>query len=522
MKKSEIIVNHIEKICQHLYHDTDAIYKEYNEFFRHYDILSIPIEETDYLIEQCKNLMNTYTLELQTIYIYSALIQLSKKEEIYCEFITWIINSSLNYKAKYYLFIKIKTYSFHAVDQLGTATFIATTRLLQTITKEASNYFTDELLLPIPVEERNKNLVIVIISQLIGDTHGPTKHALDHCVTLMKTMHKQVLLINTAEMGNSSVCILTYNHRPFNYVDKYLDCETFTFKDTEIPFFQCNNDMPNEGELALLLQTIKQLKPYFAIEIGSGSLFASLLTKMVPVLTNGTMHSLIESTISPYQTIARPLTSEETNALLQLGYNPENIIISMFTSTVRPETEIVNRVDWGVPENAFLVGVVGTRLNTEITEEFIDLLNSVTKENIYFIFFGLFDKFMEIVEPYEERNSHMVYFGPTKDTMACLKQCDLYLNPHRVGGGMSAIEAMAAGLPAVSTPYGDGGVVLGKDFWVDSIDDMPGIILKYATDKEFYLQKSEIARKRGEYLQNSDLVFKDTVEEFINKAILNK
>lgn len=41
--------------------------------------------------------------------------------------------------------------------------------------------------------------------------------------------------------------------------------------------------------------------------------------------------------------------------------------------------------------------------------------------------------------------------------------CDVYLNPARMGGGFSVLEAMAAGLPVLALAGGDGGKKLGDD-----------------------------------------------------------
>ena len=48
--------------------------------------------------------------------------------------------------------------------------------------------------------------------------------------------------------------------------------------------------------------------------------------------------------------------------------------------------------------------------------------------------------------------------------------CDAYLNPRRVGGGASALQALEAGLPIVSPAAGDVASVAGPDFCVADDD----------------------------------------------------
>lgn len=112
----------------------------------------------------------------------------------------------------------------------------------------------------------------------------------------------------------------------------------------------------------------------------------------------------------------------------------------------------------------------------------------------------------------------MIFYGFTKDTISCLDNCDAFFNPPRVGGGMSAIEAMFAGLPAVSTSFGDGGVVLGSDFWVEDEKELSKEIIRLSTDKEYCKMQTQKAAARGEYLCDSERVFCDTVKEFLSKC----
>ncbi|MEE3392299.1 MAG: glycosyltransferase [Lachnospiraceae bacterium] len=291
-----------------------------------------------------------------------------------------------------------------------------------------------------------------------------------------------------------------------------------TFNGASFDFIQCENDMPNLTEIKRILYLIRRFKPSFIVEIGTGSLVAGLADKIVPVLSNGTMHSLIESSAARYQTIARTLTDEEKRMLPQLGITEDNIIFSMFTSKVREKTGTVSRQMLGLPENAIAAALIGNRLSEEVTPELMSVMMKTidNNDNLYYIMFGGVSTYDKLTEGYLHKD-HIINYGPTNDTIAVFEQCDLYLNPPRVGGGMSAIEAMACGLPAISTSYGDGGVVLGKDFWVDSLGSFADEIQRYINDKEYYDSKRRIALERGRYLQDSGRVFTDTVNEFLKR-----
>ena len=55
----------------------------------------------------------------------------------------------------------------------------------------------------------------------------------------------------------------------------------------------------------------------------------------------------------------------------------------------------------------------------------------------------------------------VVALAPRPDVPAILSLCDVYVNPPRIGGGFSVLEAMASGLPIVSFANSDGGDKVG-------------------------------------------------------------
>ncbi len=58
--------------------------------------------------------------------------------------------------------------------------------------------------------------------------------------------------------------------------------------------------------------------------------------------------------------------------------------------------------------------------------------------------------------------------GHQENLDGLLQRCDIYLNPPRIGGGFSVIQAMAWRLPVVSRDESDGGDKLGS--WAMSSD----------------------------------------------------
>ena len=130
-------------------------------------------------------------------------------------------------------------------------------------------------------KERHADTVVVLTAQFLGETvHGPSKTALDRCKTLIQKMGKKILLINTAEISATTNRLSIAGVFPLNYLEYYSSQEYIDWKGTRIPFFQCENDMPNIDTYRMLLQSIVQMKPAYVIEIGTGSLWHTCLVNV--------------------------------------------------------------------------------------------------------------------------------------------------------------------------------------------------------------------------------------------------
>ena len=65
------------------------------------------------------------------------------------------------------------------------------------------------------------------------------------------------------------------------------------------------------------------------------------------------------------------MNEQDVELLKHLGYTKEHVIESIFTSSLKPQTEHISRAELGIPENKFLMIVVGARLDSEVSDEFM-------------------------------------------------------------------------------------------------------------------------------------------------------
>ena len=272
--------------------------------------------------------------------------------------------------------------------------------------------------------------------------------------------------------------------------------------------------MPDITVVRELLQVIQRNKPGLVVSIGGSSIVANLVNDIIPVLTVGLTPSAMEATMTAYQTLSRPLTTEDEEVLRAMGISKDSIIQGVFTSSLKEQAKSVCREEMGLSDDKFVAAIVGGRLAVEIDQSFLDMVKQLVDIDIEVVCIGVYDGFERVIEENPQLKNCFRYLGFTKDILAWLENCDLYINPYRRGGGTSGVEALFKGLPVVTLPYGDVATNVGEDFWVDSYDEMAEMIKRYKNDKEFYKMMSEKAKKKAEILLDTEGEFVRIVEEF--------
>lgn len=236
-------------------------------------------------------------------------------------------------------------------------------------------------------------------------------------------------------------------------------------------------------------------------------MLSNLVSRILPVLTVGLCPSDLEFTTTQFQTLGRKITEQDDRLLHVLGRDRSHIIESVFTSSLKPQTEKITRGELRISERTFLMVVIGARLDFEVSEEFLEMLDQVIRDGMHIAFLGKFQNYDKVIAKYPQLRAHASYLGYCDDILSRLEVSDLYINPIRRGGGTSCVEALYKGVPVVTLEYGDVGTNAGKDFWVQDYADMGKKILQYCEDKEYYGRMSEKARKRAEILLDTDTEF---------------
>ncbi|MCM1082977.1 MAG: glycosyltransferase [Clostridium sp.] len=370
---------------------------------------------------------------------------------------------------------------------------------------------------PILANERREDLVIVITEQFLIEQHGPTKTALDRCYVLQKIMNKRVFLINTAEALSLEGYIPFYDARCGNYIPELLESDTVNWKGETFLYYQCEQTMPNIMEMQNLINTVKILKPSMIIGVGVTGLVSGFINEMIPMIDIGLTQSGVETTLADYQVVEHSMLDVVQPLIKAMGKDMAHIIPGKFTFSLKEQTQFLTRADCGINDEAFVMAIVGGRLDTELDEQFMSFLNDTLRDNMVVVIMGVCDTLESKLLKYPRLKNYILNFGFCDDILSYLELCDLYVNPTRKGGGTSAVEAMFKGKPVVTVSYGDVAGIAGDRFSCENYTEMKKLIEKYYEDKEFYDMQAQYAKETADICMDSETEFVRIVGEYEKK-----
>lgn len=363
------------------------------------------------------------------------------------------------------------------------------------------------------IDNPDSNIVVMVTSQFLSEGHAPTRRILDYAYTLLTSLHKSVLIINDSGLNFYPCNCIDQGVFPI-FIDSYNDLKKKEYKGVEIPFYQIPTRMPDIYAINETLSIIYELKPGLVYNIGGSSLvtdLCSIFTKTAsfPCSTN------IPVTMSQYLLVGRMINETDKDRLQRL--EPYQQIVETVVNFQLPADHsfFYSRSQFGLKETDFVIGIVGNRLDTEIDDTFIDIMNKIlSRFEVQFLLIGNVSHKEKIFKNVE--HPEWIHFADAlKEADQAIELFDIYCNPIRNGGGRSGFEALAHGVPVVTTKYGDVYYTCGEDFSVRDDEEYIQIVEKYVTDKQYMMEMEEKAKKRSNYLSDLSKTQGDILKQIL-------
>jgi len=189
------------------------------------------------------------------------------------------------------------------------------------------------------------------------------------------------------------------------------------------------------------------------------------------------------------------------NARFQTVPEDKMMVLPIFIEKP-PQVTAFARSDHGFQDSDFLAVTVGDRLHYDLTPEFIDAVcGLLTKEPAIkwlLVGKGIFDYIKRAYANLVE-SGQIVFWGYEEKLAGLYGMCDLYINPNRLGGGLSISEAIACSLPIATTKNAYAGA-----WFVDENDVVDGdyynlmdFVLKLYKDKNYYKKAVTRVKQRA-------------------------
>ncbi len=435
--------------------------------------------------------------------VYSILMVLGKKASYINAYLNEVLeNSKTKAGSMYFVWNQFKRMSLKKLAVFDNKS----SQLCDELYNRSYNGFESELkeyFVKIPLEERDKNLVLISTIQFLDETHAPTRTVIERAKAL-KHLGKTVIIINTAEQYTMKNYLPMYSAGFGRVLEKYNNVNELKIGNDRFPFIQMPEQSSIQYRMEIMIKLLQKYKPYYILSIGTGSMLADLCGNIVPCASMALAFSTFPKTMNKMKILGRNLYKEEKSLYIE-----DDIIESRFTFELKPQKGIFSREYKGLPEDRFILVVVGIRLEFEVTDAFMNMLEEVCSQGCYLVFAGIMDNYNKLMESYPVVSANSLFIGYCDDMLALMDICDLYVNPERLGGGFSIIEAFVKGKPGVYLKSGDVYTAGGESFAVDSFKEMAEQILKYKEDKDYYNSMSGLASERAKLMTSSEEAIAD-------------
>lgn len=357
-------------------------------------------------------------------------------------------------------------------------------------------------------KDRNQNRIIIVTEQLLHKEHAPTIIVLNFACTLKKLGYE--VLIFSCPCNNEGVPDNIWYHPMYmRSIKQYTHVPMkIRFRDQLIDAYQIDMNNNCVKEYHMMLTMIYAWNPIFVLDLGTINPVIDL-TRNFTTLVSWDMSTACPISEGSILIRTGKLDDDLEDIYKQvLGSRQKQCFMEdKFPVLVENTEGSCSRTELGLPEDKFLIAIVGNRLDEDLNLPFIALMETLLTKipEIDFVIIGT-------ISAVEEKLSGTIftnrvhYLGYQSELIKVYRALNLYLNPERTGGGLSAVMALLAGIPVVTLPDCDVAGNIGKTFITADYDDMIKTVIRYTSDPDFYNQKAASAHHFKEDNTNANLV----------------
>lgn len=346
----------------------------------------------------------------------------------------------------------------------------------------------------VPYEERNHNCIVVATDRLLSEAHAPTRFVLSLAKCLQEELGYKIIVVadieqtNTFEMEKYWFCPYIINGKSQND-----GIHTLSYEHCDLLVYQQVVDTLHLDEVKSGLQYIASLKPECVWYLGGDSVIRDLYRKMTVLVA---MPCTAGYAVSEAQVLASYMLShsrQEKVAEQYIVLHRQKKMMMIMNLPRQAKGNLYQKKQFGFSEDAFVIAIVGNRLDEEVTNEFQEIMCEIIEreKKISYVIIGNRTRSWR-----EELKDHVLELGFRDDFVEVMNIADLFLNPIRKGGGGGAEVALRCNIPIVTLPDCDVASLVGDAFVCKSIEEVPIAVERYVKNQVFYQNQVEECKKR--------------------------
>ncbi len=303
--------------------------------------------------------------------------------------------------------------------------------------------------------------VAIVVSQVLSILHAPTKNLLLMASGLMQQHGLEVHVINTNLMPFSNP-VEYFNGITPNFYDGFVGKQVVNYEDPDFgkTAIQLYSRSPKPFDLHSMVDIWDYIeKERFDVLINLGDVLFSTdyFYQKIPILSINTTRNLPIAWADQYLLSHDALNPAEKEAIDKLGIQEPALNWNLNITPEKGE-ESFDKTTYQVPADAFVFVVAGNRLGRELDKQFLEICHRLLEdhEKNYLFFVGDHKEVLDVLKKAGlVAHERVKSFDFQQDLRSFYAMCDVYLNPFRSGGNVSAQLALKLSIPVVTLAEGD-------------------------------------------------------------------
>ncbi|WP_026657109.1 hypothetical protein [Butyrivibrio sp. AC2005] len=211
------------------------------------------------------------------------MVRLTDSRDFYTEFLAYVDGMRIDERYRFFLLMQARYLSYQKPHIIT----IESDRLFHKIFKRCKQYYADRMGDTGPflkLIDRKADQTIILTQQYLTDTHRETHITNLIAQEILVSMCQNTFIINTNDLLPVSNVVPLFGIEGHNSMQYLANANNVFVRGLSVPYFQCDDRMPSEDEMHIILSTIREMRPEYIISCGDHALTASLAARIVPVI----------------------------------------------------------------------------------------------------------------------------------------------------------------------------------------------------------------------------------------------